>query len=687
MSTPDASPTGNTEDYVSVFANWRVTRHSKTMCDALQCTPVGGCESDVRRLESVLLRFAKGLNVRMRSAGDFSEGIVWSVTDPSAVTCLGSIQGPLAPDKTLAIVTKLGLYLAALHENQFFCWDLSPHLVFFSNTLGQVAALPTVRPDLALRIHDGDRTYVAPESCGGGISDSAAQCDVYGLGKLTWTLLTGQTGRNPSFALPSDISPSLGDWDEFIDAACRDHAARRPVGMQQALGLLPGRTRSQPNVSAHGVEDASRRHPENQANVGGCTKLTKTQGTAPRPKTFILPRRSLLIGGALAGAFTLLRWSRGNAGATRGFADTIIRYPDRSYEGAAWKRIQTASALRGVMPSHGCNFIHFANVAGYDDDNLWITCDRDYSAVFFQLRNGHWEYRQTVGEGPEWSHGERLAMRPRLMSSDRFIPCVRSALYEITPSAIRKIPNGETHPNWGYSGASGVAIIAEDYYFQTLGDGSWHDAFVVQDGKARLLDDGTKKEAFIYSTEFNAPLEEYRVNAIGFPASFARGSCIGLCAEDRMAKIVEFRDGRWWDKCDINLTDKRGTPAIESDDIRDVFFGTHDGRTPGFAILCGTFGTVIYCDLNGTEEERSVIPRQESTTAELIRAWGVSPEKYWVMDGKGEVWERDNGQTRVVVRGLHDSDLMDSDRGFHTAWVSPRGNVFAATNEHLFKLS
>jgi len=339
------------------------------------------------------------------------------------------------------------------------------------------------------------------------------------------------------------------------------------------------------------------------------------------------------------------------------------------------------------MPKQNCNYIEFANIVGFDDDSLWVTCDRDgHSAIFLQLLNGHWEYRQAVGHSPEWQVGQSLVQRPHLLSPSTFVPCVQSSLYEVTASAVKKIPTTpDSTEGWHRSGPSGVAVITEDYYFHMRGE--YRDAYIVSQGKATLLDDGTKKEAFVYSTEFNAPLEEYRVTQIGFPATFQRGSCIGFCAADRMAKIVEFRDGKWWDKCDMTLTRTRQSAVIEPDDVRDVYFGTHDGRVPGFAVACGPYGRVIYKDFNGVEEERSVIPRQESTTAELIRVWGVSAEKYWVMDAKGEVWERSNGQTRVVVRGLHDSEQMDSDRGFCTAWVSITGNVFAATEKHLFKLS
>ncbi len=532
----------------------------------------------------------------------------------------------------------------------------------------------------------GQRAYIAPELCDENrVASPSVRSDLYGLGQLAWTLLTGRCGRDPAFILPSDVSSSLEPWDEFIDACCRAHSERRPADLQEGLALLPQRQRITKIDSATAGPLREVESPQAQTRRYTAASDAKVSRQFGLPRR--LPRRLVLAGGGLAAASGLLSWRRAASATKHGFADTVISFPQRSYQGASWKRIHSVEALRGVLPSGRCNYLHFAHIVGQDDNNLWITAHRDRTAVFFQLKNGHWEYRQTVGEDLSWDDTECLVQRPHLLNPDTLIPCVEDAFYEVTSAAIRKISK---HPNndalFERGGPCGVAIISDDYYFHTMGDQSFYDAYAVHSGKATLLDDGTKKEAFIYSADFNAPLEEYRVKSIGFPASFRRGHSIGVCAEYRMAKIVEFREGRWWSKADVTLTDMNQTPAMDGNKIRDAFFGTLDGRTPGYAILCGPAGTVLFLDLKGREEERSVVPRQETTTAELIKAWGAHPELYWVMDGKGEIWERNNRETRVVVRGLHDSDLMDSGRGFRTAWVSPSGNVFAATKEHLFRL-
>lgn len=693
MSNPTDSPDAlqDRTEYVSALAKWQVVAYAKTEWRAFQFMPQGADTPGITLFAKALRRFSKAviLNPEHEPNREHGSGVHWSIRDDAGVSCLGGIRDQISPEKTAVLIRKLGFYLAALHEHGLFCNDISPRLVFACKASGEAVVLPTFLASTDAVAVKGEGTYVSPElrhEIGAIAGD--ARSDVYGLGQLTWTLLTGQQGRNPSFALPSDVNPSLGDWDEFIDATCRAHPERRSQGIQEALALLPSTLSSRKASPTSSLEA-----PAHQASATERPGSAKQQRASPerlrRPHTSpLIPRRLLLTGSVLAGAWALTRWAGSRSGAKRGFADTIIRYPDRSYEGTSWKRIHSAESLRGVMPSQSCNYIHFTHLLGHDDDNLWLAADRDRTAVFFQLTNGHWEYRQTVGERLEWHDTDCLVQRPHLLAPERLVPCVEGAFYEVTPSAVRKIPTSpKDDTGWTRQGASGVAIITEDYYFHTRGEGSLLDSYVVKNGKATLLDDGTKKEAFIYSAEFNAPLEEYRVASIAFPASFSRGHCIGVCTEDEMAKIVEFRDGRWWDKGDVVLTKERQNPAMESGDIRDAFFGTLDGRTPGYAILCGLAGTVIYRDFNGTEEERSVVPRQETTTAELIRAWGAGPEKYWVMDAKGEVWERHNGQTRVVVRGMHDSEDMDSDRGFRTAWISPSGNVFAATKEHLFKLS
>ncbi len=691
----DESSAHATEDtvreYASLLGQWRLQALTQSKWDVQQLDVGSDLLVTAQQYAAALRPFCRCLAIGNNSGSDLAESaaIQWSLIDSDSIAWLKAAHVPLATEKVVVLVKKLGLYLAALHEHGLHCRDISPSLCFFSKSHGEVVVVPTIAAGVTEATAQRDGTYIAPELRGDAeTSSSTAGADIYGLGQLAWTLLTGQCGRNPSFALPSDADASLSDWDEFIDATCRTHPERRPTSMQQALGMLP-KSHSAPAKSSYRTPVSPNHDHLAKAPADRTTQTTEAPGfPQPRSRGLLTSRRAVLGGGLIAATLGVYRWTAKKGGPLRGFADTIIRYPDRSYEGASWKRVHSAESIRGVMPKQSCNNLDFSLLAGYDDDNLWVQCDRDNTSVFLQLINGHWEYRQTVGEQPSWPHSDLLVQRPHLLTPTRFVPCVNYALYEVTASAIRKINSnsGETK-KLHHDGASGVAVITEDYYFHTTGDGSWYDGCVVSNGKATLLDDGTKKEAFVYSSEFNAPLENYRVKSIGFPATYRRGYCLGLCIDKNLAKIVEFRDGKWWDRCDVKLTDRNAKAALEPRYVRDVYFGTYDGHAPGFAILCGPTGTVIFKDLSGVEEERSVVPRQESTTAELIRAWGFGPEKYWVMDAKGEVWERNNGQSRVVVRGLHDSDLMDSDRGFHTAWVSITGNVFAATKKYLFKLS
>ena len=98
-------------------------------------------------------------------------------------------------------------------------------------------------------------------------------------------------------------------------------------------------------------------------------------------------------------------------------------------------------------------------------------------------------------------------------------------------------------------------------------------------------------------------------------------------------------------------------------------------------VLVGKGGWVHVQPAGNNGAERTLATSAEPTPAHLIKVWGHSPEKFWVMDENGTVWEMNRTESRIVVRGLRREDVL-----FKDAWVSPTGTVFAITNKHLYRL-
>ncbi len=139
-------------------------------------------------------------------------------------------------------------------------------------------------------------------------------------------------------------------------------------------------------------------------------------------------------------------------------------------------------------------------------------------------------------------------------------------------------------------------------------------------------------------------------------------------------KLVRFRDGIWYDVADLKHT--------ESQSERPIYCAWIGGSVEAPTVaLAGPRGWVQVQRIGAGRHEQALAPPQFPTSLDSISVWGVSPEKYWVMDTSGTVWERAGSDSRVVVRGLKQDDVA-----FRGAWVSPTGTVFAITDDHLYRL-
>ena len=109
-----------------------------------------------------------------------------------------------------------------------------------------------------------------------------------------------------------------------------------------------------------------------------------------------------------------------------------------------------------------------------------------------------------------------------------------------------------------------------------------------------------------------------------------------------------------------------------------------EGGDPRSVTLVGKDGHVFYQDLDKPGIDLS-IPKQDGikTSRDLRWVWGAGPEKFWVMDTNGTIWERGikSEWGRPVVMGMHTTDVT-----FEDAWVSPTGTIIAITKKHIWRL-
>jgi hypothetical protein len=168
-------------------------------------------------------------------------------------------EGPLPPERALALVHKLALALQAAHQKGIVHRDLNP-----TNVLLTADGEPVVM-DFGLARREGSARltragqvlgtpgYVAPEQLSGDPEAQGPGCDVYSLGAILYELLTGEPpfGRTTPEVLlqamtrdlvpPSARRPGL---PPALDAVCAKALARDPRDRYRSMGELADAVRA-----------------------------------------------------------------------------------------------------------------------------------------------------------------------------------------------------------------------------------------------------------------------------------------------------------------------------------------------------------------------------------------------------------------------------------------------------------
>lgn len=604
--------------------------------------------------------------------------VQWVLPAVPSLEPLSQLRPPLTPDEVERLIRGLAPDLDRLHREGLGCYDLDPSTVFVRPGLDAAFLVPTPWLASLARRAPGSVAglpFVAPELGDAAAHPDPARADVYALGALSWFLLTGTIRKENATRLPSEHRPDLSRWDAFVDGCCRTRPDRRfgtTLAAVEALG------------PSHRAPEPGPTPAPSKAFVTSTPDRRRL-----RPRTLLIAILILLAVGIVAASLRRDRLADLLPGGgvllsrhQRGFADTILRYEDRSYDGAAWRKVKDAEAVEAMVGGR----VELCGVAGWDSDSFYVVGHAlpsrslaERAVVIVSNHAGTWASQAVIKRADGNATTLRLLDRDMLYLTDYY----RSAgthsdvgLYRVDATGVATI--------WGPESVAcddnEIALVGPDlaYLFVSGIDSGLPGATVKVAGeRATELELDKYKEAYVHRDD-NVPLKDYPACNIRLVRATGRGQAFGVACGigEPTVKLVVYRDGIWYDRRDLKL------PVVNFDRQRlNDMWACPTGGDAALLVGVGPEGYVLRIDLGGEASDQRLPVASDPTSMKLIRVWGASPEKYWVMDTHGTVWERGATRWRVVVRGLHHEDVE-----FRDAWVGPDGSIIAIAPEAIYRL-
>ncbi|MEI7684820.1 MAG: serine/threonine-protein kinase [Planctomycetota bacterium] len=535
--------------------------------------------------------------------------------------------------------------------------------------------------------HTGSLTtaYAAPEFFNGQTTRHSDQyslavtyCHMRG-GRLPFTgnsaeLVAGHLNRKPDLSmLPPEERPAVaralaknakdrwGSCSEFV------------VNLRKATALPPRRKVSPSAAEFRPVaEERARKSRSPSLATANC----KATGIAPRPNS----ARWKWIGALVAVTFVALVLiaivpaiyhqlthpngmfpGMGSVTAEetfdRGAAGTILRYADRSYQGSTWKKETDSLALAQraiLLRDLGFNEITLRGVVGWDADNYSIIADDGLAGLAFRFRNKEWSFLGRL-------NGANYPVAAQL-TNDRIV--VAPSYNRAESSLFLLSPEG-TAMNGSIRRCRTIVPVGRDSFFCACED---HPLVRVIAGKRQDIREDDAKFSFVLR-EDGVPLRDYPLNNTVLARAYADGKSIGIARADfEPTVITTFRDGKWYALGNL----PKGMKAI------DGWLSCVKG-IPSCFILVGHRGQVHLHNFDGQAFDLPAPPGAPNLTL----VWGVDRNKFWVMDDRGNIWERQNNNWKAVAEGI---PVSSSKNGFVNSWVSPSGSILAVTNDAVYRL-
>lgn len=343
----------------------------------------------------------------------------------------------------------------------------------------------------------------------------------------------------------------------------------------------------------------------------------------------------------------------------RGVADTVLRYADRSYQGATWKKQTDAIALAALAPLKrdlGFNEVYLRGVLGWDNDDYRVIADDRLTGLVFRSRKGKWSFEARL-DGAKYPTA-RLLARDRLALAPGY-DRAESSLYLLSPDGTTR--------HGAIRGCRAILPVGDDAFYCACAD---HPLVKFAAGKRQDVRDSKADAAFVLR-EDGTPLRDYPVNGIVLSRAYADGRAFGVVAGAVPApRLVEYREGKWTARAELPQGFK----------VADGWLCCAGG-SPSCFVLVGKSGQVRLHHFDGRSID-SPVPAGPSAP-DLACVWGVDSTKFRVMDRRGNVWERRGAEWHAAVKGM---SFAKEDEPFVAAWANPSGRVIAVTARDVYAL-
>ncbi|HEV8067011.1 MAG TPA: hypothetical protein VGP76_04690 [Planctomycetaceae bacterium] len=596
----------------------------------------------------------------------------WTLPNIPGLSPLVALERKPSVDQLKRLIAQLAEQSEKLHRTGLGVFDLSPSLIFATPDLRTAVLVPSITlasEAVGTAGHVQRMPYAAPElEQAQTICAAPARADVFALGALAWFLLTGLEKKKHRLTFPSDHSPSLAEWDVFVDGCCRTNPARRYSSVREALESLPGTSaaklpaiqaasrtsRALPAAVASGVWAALRFKKGRSAAALVCGVIALLVWFGAYLRRDELAAEHPWIGGFLVSY-------------ERGVGDTVLKYANRSYEGATWKKLKEVDSLAKATEVDGASLRPSA-IFGWDDQNFWILFDaRQHGAAVFQQQDGVWKFDGFAKKVPHPTGRALDRERILVTSRDSAAP-----LYEFSPKGIFQLGDKDIPIDAPYNSSAELCIVAPDLVYR-IGAAP---LTAISNGKD-LTKFRDTNEAFVLRD--NMPLKEFPAYRIRFTRPSSEGTAFGVAerlgggGSGARFQLVRFTGG-FWHSLEDDLPDFR--------DAHQAWL-TGPARSPSHLVLVGPQGKVVVHEIGGksVDQTLTINPASGATSRDLIAVWGVTTERYWVMDKSGTVWQRSEKDWTQIVR-RPDLDKVE----FMQAWVSRTGTILAITQKDVYRL-
>ena len=361
-----------------------------------------------------------------------------------------------------------------------------------------------------------------------------------------------------------------------------------------------------------------------------------------------------------------------------GYAGTVLQYCDRDYKNDInWTPVKGLEVFRPV----GSQSSPLHSIAGWDDEHFWVA---DESGEIYIYREGKWT--QPVDKKPEHAKSPSLrAINPNTL----YIAGVKSGeqnnFYRLDDNKLTNL--GVLSTNTDSPKRAEICPLSANLTFCL----SWDPNKILDIGKlfsGKFSPVGrNSNDSLLYlSNSVGAPLNNYYVGEIRATAVFSENMAYGVARKHQNGntcyKLAKC-DGDKWKEIRSLQKDDNAIPEINT-----AWIGAKSANATPFVILCGPGDHIEVHDSEGSRIEpnlkRPALATASPDSMNLIKVWGVSEKKFWMMDKAGNGWVCEGHDTDCIFSGGLENG---SNISLEAVWISPKGTIFALSSKKLYKLN